>query len=208
MTSATIPTNYERDLIKAARHGDVRSFNRLVEIYQDAAYHTAYRILDNSDAAADATQDAFLAAYRHLNDFRDGSFKAWLLRIVTNACYDFLRARKRRPADSLDDMLSSDDDREPREFVDKREGPEEHAERSELHSLLQIGIRNLPYDQRIVLVLADVQGMSYEEIAVATSSNLGTVKSRLNRARARLRDWLLERQEHLPENFRLPIEQS
>jgi RNA polymerase sigma factor (sigma-70 family) len=208
MTSATVPANYERDLIKAARQGDVRSFNRLVEIYQDAAYHTAYRILDNSDAAADATQDAFLAAYRHLNDFRDGSFKAWLLRIVTNACYDFLRSRKRRPADSLDDMLGSDDEREPREFVDKREGPEEHAERSELHSLLQIGIRNLPDDQRIVLVLADVQGMSYEEIAVATNANLGTVKSRLNRARARLRDWLLERQEHLPENFRLPIEQS
>src|SRR5215510_11742077 len=130
MTSATVPANYERDLIKAARHGDVRSFNRLVEMYQDAAYHTAYRILDNSDAAADATQDAFLAAYRHLNDFRDGSFKAWLLRIVTNACYDFLRSRKRRPADSLEDILNADNDHDPPQFISANEGPEERLIRA------------------------------------------------------------------------------
>ena len=208
MSEAQPPLEYERDLIQSARRGDVQAFNRLVELYQDRAYHTAYRILDNADAAADATQESFLAAYRHLGDFRGGSFNAWLLRIVTNACYDFLRSRKRRPADSLEDMLDSDPDREPPDFVDRREGPAEHTERAELHRLLQLGISQLPDDQRIVLVLADVQGLSYEEIAAATSTNLGTVKSRLNRARLRLRDWLLQRQEHLPENYRLSIEHS
>src|SRR5438105_6209332 len=98
MSTAKTPPDYERELIQSARRGDVRSFNRLVEIYQDSVYYTAVRILNNDDAAADATQETFLAAYRHIADFRDGSFKGWLLRIVTNSCYDFLRARKRRPA--------------------------------------------------------------------------------------------------------------
>ncbi len=196
----------ERELIQSAKRGDLRAFNRLVELYQDALYYTAYRILGDGDSAADTTQEAFISAYKHLKDYRDGSFKAWLLRIVTNACYDYVRARKRRPADSLEDMLNSDEEREPPDFVDSREGPEEHAARAELHRLLQHGISQLPDDQRIVLVLADVQGLSYEEIASATQTNLGTVKSRLNRARLRLRDWLLERQEHLPEQFRLSSE--
>ena len=200
--------NYEEELIQSAKRGDLESFNRLVEIYQDAVYHTAFRILDNSDAAADSAQEAFISAYSHLSAFRGGSFKAWLLRIVTNACYDFLRARKRRPALSLDDMLEADADREPLEFVNGREGPEAHAERAELNRTLQAGLIRLPEDQRVVVVLADIQGLSYDEIAAATGTNLGTVKSRLNRARLRLRDWLLERQEQLPEQYRLPSKQS
>ncbi|MEP7199232.1 MAG: sigma-70 family RNA polymerase sigma factor [Chloroflexota bacterium] len=206
MNTAPAPAPYESELIQSARSGDVRAFNRLVELYQHSVYHTAYRILSNSDAADDATQESFLSAYRHLKDYRGGSFKAWLLRIVTNACYDALRAHKRRPATSLDDMLGGDDEREPPEFINGREGPEAHAERAELQRVLQHGISQLPDDQRIVLVLADVQGLSYEEIAAATHTNLGTVKSRLNRARLRLRDWLLARQEHLPESYRLASE--
>jgi RNA polymerase sigma-70 factor (ECF subfamily) len=196
----------ERDLIRSAQRGDLHAFNQLVETYQDTVYHTAYRILGDSDSAADTTQEAFISAYKHLKDFREGSFRAWLMRIVTNACYDFVRARKRRPADSLEDMLTSDEEREPPDFVDAREGPEDRAQRADMHRLLQQGISELPEDQRIVLVLADVQGFSYEEIATATQANLGTVKSRLNRARLRLRDWLLARQEHLPEQYRLSSE--
>lgn len=199
---------YEDDLIQSAKRGDLQAFNRLVEIYQDAVYHTAYRVLDNSDAAADTAQEAFISAYKHLGAFRGGSFKAWLLRIVTNACYDFLRARKRRPALSLDDMQAAGEDREPLEFVDAREGPEAHAERAELNRTLQAGLSQLPEDQRVVVVLADIQGLSYEEIAAATGTNLGTVKSRLNRARLRLREWLMQRQEHLPEQYRLSSKQS
>ena len=207
MSEAHARQAYEEELIQTARRGDLQSFNRLVEIYQDAVFHTAYRILDNSDAASDATQEAFISAYTHLSTYRGGSFKAWLLRIVTNACYDFLRARKRRPAQSLDDMLGADEDREPMEFVSSREGPETRAERAELNSTLQAGLSRLPEDQRVVVVLADIQGLSYEEIALATGANLGTVKSRLNRARLRLREWLLERQEQLPEQYRLPSKQ-
>jgi len=195
-------TRIESDLIRAAQCGDLRAFNQLVEWHQDAVYHTAYRIVGAADAADDASQDAFISAYKHIREYRGGSFKGWLLRIATNACYDQLRAQKRRPADSIDDLLSRDDDREPADFVNGREGPEQHAERAELNRLLQSGIGALPDDQRIVLVLADVQGLSYEEIAAATGANLGTVKSRLNRARLRLRDWLMERQEHLPPGFR------
>lgn len=195
-------TRLESDLIKAAQRGDRRAFNQLVEWHQDAVYHAAYRIVGTADAADDAAQDTFISAYKHIREYRGGSFKAWLLRIATNACYDQLRAQKRRPADSIDDLLNRDDDREPADFVNGREGPEQHAERAELNRLLQAGISALPDDQRIVLVLADVQGLSYEEIADATGANLGTVKSRLNRARLRLRDWLMERQEHLPPGFR------
>ena len=208
MSEARARPAYEEELIQAARRGDLQSFNRLVEIYQDAVYYTAYRILDNSDAAADTSQEAFISAYSHLSAFRGGSFKAGLLRIVTNACYDFLRARKRRPAQSLDDLIESGEDREPPEFVNGREGPEAHAERAELNRTLQAALSRLPEDQRVVVVLADIQGLSYDEIAAATGTNIGTVKSRLNRARLRLRDWLMERQEHLPERYRLPIKQS
>ena len=199
-------TRIERELIQAARRGDLRAFNRLVEMYQDRVYHIAFRILGDGESAADTTQEAFISAYKHLKDFREGSFQAWLMRIVTNACYDYVRARKRRPADSLEGMLGDDAEREPPDFVDRHEGPEEHAVRAELNRLLQRGISQLPDDQRIVLVLADVQGFSYEEIATATDTNLGTVKSRLNRARLRLRDWLLAHQEHLPEHYRLSSE--
>jgi len=208
MSEARSSQAYEEGLIHAAQRGDLQSFNRLVEIYQDAVYHTAFRILDNSDAAADAAQEAFISAYSHLSSFRGGSLKAWLLRIVTNACYDFLRARKRRPAQSLDDILQANEDREPLEFVNGREGPEAHAERAELNRTLQAALSRLPEDQRVVVVLADIQGLSYDEIAAATGTNLGTVKSRLYRARLRLRDWLMERQEHLPEQYRLPSKQS
>jgi RNA polymerase sigma factor (sigma-70 family) len=208
MTEARARQIYEDELINTARRGDLQAFNRLVEIYQNSVYNTAYRILNNSDAAADSAQESFISAYRHLDAFRGGSFKAWLLRIVTNSCYDFLRAHKRRPAQSLDDMLEAGDDREPPDFVNGREGPEAHAERAELNRILHDGISRLPEDQRIIVVLADVQGLSYDEIASATGTNLGTVKSRLNRARMRLRDWLMERQEHLPEHYRLPSKQS
>ncbi len=201
-----VRTRVERELIRSAQRGDLRAFNQLVEAYQDTVYHTAYRILGDSDSASDTTQEAFISAYKHLKDFREGSFRAWLMRIVTNACYDFVRARKRRPADSLEDLLTGDDEREPPDFVDSREGPEDRAMRADMHRLLQQGISELPEDQRIVLVLADVQGFSYEEIAAATQANLGTVKSRLNRARLRLRDWLLARQEHLPQQYRLSSE--
>jgi RNA polymerase sigma-70 factor (ECF subfamily) len=191
----------EQALIQAACRGELSAFNKLILAYQSLAFNLAYRILGNGDAAEDATQDAFIKAYRNLNQYRGGSFKAWLLRIVTNVCYDQLRHIQRRPTSSLDDM-AMDPDHAGR-LVDHAEQPGAYALRQELGTMIQQGIALLPPDQRTVLVLSDIEGLSYEEIAQVMDTSLGTVKSRLSRARAKMRDFLLERQELLPKHYRL-----
>jgi RNA polymerase sigma-70 factor (ECF subfamily) len=191
----------EIQAIQAAQKGDLAAFNRLVMAYQGMAYNVAYRIVGDADAAADACQEAFLSAFRGIQGFRGGSFKSWLLRIVTNACYDQLRYRGRRPADSLDEM-EDDSEHSPR-LVNGHERPEEYTLRRELNDLIEEGIKTLPPDQRVVLVLSDVQGFAYQEIAEITDTSLGTIKSRLSRARAKLRDYLMEHQELLPAQYRL-----
>lgn len=193
----------EQAMISAAQKGDVPSFNQLVRAYQSLVYHTAFRVLGDGEAASDATQDAFVNAYKNIRSFRGGSFKAWLLRIVTNTCYDQLRAKKRKPTASLDALLVDPDNPAPGLGEAREESPHDFAERQELAHWINKGLQTLPYDQRITLVLSDVDGFAYEEIAVATNTNVGTVKSRLSRARAHLRDFLLEQQELLPDSFRL-----
>ncbi len=195
----------EKALIDAARRGDVSSFNRLVLSYQSMVYNLAYRILGDGDAAADATQDAFISAFKAIGKFRGGSFKAWLLRIVTNACYDQLRFKQRRPTTSLDALLVLESV-PVQPLTDRGELPEEYAVRQELNRAIQVGIGTLPPEQRIALVLSDVQGLSYREIAEATGVSLGTVKSRLSRARGKLRDFLLDQRELLPSRYRLKNE--
>ncbi len=192
----------EQALIAAAQRGDLDAFNQLVIHYQRLAYYVAYRIVSDADAAADATQDAFLRAYRAIGQYRGGSFKAWISRIVTNTCYDQLRVKKRRPTASLEALLVSDPAPGP-SFIDQAESPEAYAERQELGQVIQAGINTLPPDQRVALTLCDVSGMSYREIAEVTRVSLGTVKSRINRARAKLRDYLLAQQELLPAQYRL-----
>ena len=192
----------ERALVAAAQRGDLDAFNQLVIHYQKLAYHVAYRILNDADASADATQDAFLRAYKALDQYRGGSFKAWLLRIVTNTCYDQLRAKRRRPTASLEAVLVTEPVSGPL-FVDHTESPEAYAERQELGRVIQAGINTLLPDQRIALTLRDVAGMDYQEIAEVTRVSLGTVKSRISRARAKLRDHLLAHQELLPAQYRL-----
>jgi RNA polymerase sigma-70 factor (ECF subfamily) len=192
----------DQALAAAAQQGDLDAFNQLVIHYQKLAYHVAYRILSNSDAAADATQDAFLRAYKAINQYRGGSFKAWVLRIVTNTCYDQLRVKQRRPTSSLDALLVTEPAPGP-SLMDQPESPEAYAERQELSRAIQAGINDLPPDQRIALTLRDVAGMPYQEIAEVTRVSLGTVKSRISRARAKLRDYLLAQQELLPAQYRL-----
>ena len=189
-------------VIKDAQKGSIAAFNQLVMAYQGTAYNVAYRVIGNGDAAADACQEAFLKAYQAIKHYRGGSFKSWLLRIVTNTCYDQMRYKSRRPATSLEDMVENSDHAGDK-LVNGSERPEESILRGELSDLIQLGINHLPDDQRVVLVLSDVQGFSYQEIAEIVGQPLGTIKSRLSRGRQRLRDFLLEQQELLPSQYRL-----
>jgi RNA polymerase sigma-70 factor (ECF subfamily) len=192
----------ESFLIQAAKRGDVESFNQIVLSYQDVAYTVAYRIMGEPAAAADATQEAFISAYQKLHQFRGEHFKPWLMRIVTNACYDELRRRQRRPATSLD-VLHDVQPMPGLALHSPQENPEQHAERSELSDAIQDCINDLPDDQRVIAVLSDVEGYVYQEIASITGLPLGTVKSRLSRARNRLRDCLRGVRELLPTEYRL-----
>jgi len=199
----------EAALIREAQRGDLESFNRLVLAYQTQVYNLAYRIFGEADSAADAAQEAFLAAYRSLRGFRGGSFRNWLLRIVTNACYDELRRRKRRPAASLEAMLDSEiepEDDGAASYTSAPVRPETAMERAELSKAIQDCLNRLPDEFRVVAVLADVQGFDYAEISAAAGMPLGTVKSRLARARLRLRDCLQRFRELLPAAYRLEDE--
>ena len=194
----------EQQAIARALAGEVDAFNELVIKYQRLAYSVAYRTLQNEESAADAVQDSFVKAYRALGGFKGGLFKSWLLRIVVNTCYDVLRVQKRYISEPIDDDPSPDGEetRVARQLVDSNESPDEFVERMELSSYIELGIRNLPPDQRLVMVLCDVHGYSYEEIAEITDYPMGTVKSRISRARTKLRDYLLEHPELLPSSFR------
>jgi len=191
----------ERRAIAEAQRGDVQSFNTLVRLYEGRVYNLCYRMLGERESAADATQDAFLSAYRSIRSFRGGSFRSWLLRIATNGCYDVLRARKRRPTVSLDIDADNDHDQSPLQIADDAESPDDVALRRELAGEIQRGLALLPEEQRAVIILSDIEGMAYEEIAQITGANLGTVKSRLSRGRARLRE-VLKAGELLPARYR------
>lgn len=198
----------EPALIHSAQHGDLEAFNRLVLAYQDMIFNQTYRMLGEQDAAADAAQNAFISAYRNIAGFRGGSFKAWLLRIATNTCYDELRRRQRRPTVPLEPVNEDDEEVEsPSWLADPGETPEDAAERLELNRAIQHCLEGLPADFRAVVVLVDIQGLDYQEAAQAIRTPVGTIKSRLARARQRLRDCLLGIRELLPEVYRL-VEES
>ena len=201
----------EPALIQSAQRGDLDAFNTLVLHYQDALFNTALRILGDDDLAADATQDAFLSAFQHLNSYRGGSFKAWLHRTVTNLCYDELRRKKRRPTTPLAPDAARDDGDEmdsPRWLADPHLTPEGQAEANELEHAIQHCLDHLPVEFRAVVVLADIQGLDYTEVAAALRAPLGTIKSRLARARIRLQECLQGFAELLPAAFRLQEERS
>jgi len=199
----------EEHLIQAAQQGDLEAFNRLVLSYQGLAYNVAVRLLNDPPAAEDATQEAFLSAYRHLRSYRGGSFKAWLLRIVTNGCYDELRRQQRRPQTALEpDNPDGDEPANPGWLADPGESPQQLAERAELNRAIQRCLNQLETEFRTAVVLVDVQGMDYGEAALVMKRPLGTVKSRLARARTRLQICLQGFAELLPERFRLDHEGS
>ena len=188
------------DLVGRSRQGDLAAFNCLVERYQTGVYNLCLRLMGSQAPAEDAAQEAFIAAYKNLERFHGGSFRAWLFRIAANACYDEMRRRKARPASSLDRTAAEGG--RPFEPPDASATMEEHAANVELREALESALRTLPEGQRLAVILCDVQGFDYAEIAVAMNVSLGTVKSRINRARTRLRTMLMERRELLPDSIR------
>ncbi len=194
-------------LIGLARDGDLNAFNRLVLEYQNMAFNLAARMLGDDDAAEDVTQTAFLSAYRSLDSFRGGSFRAWVMRMVSNACYDELRRRKRRPTVSLEPVNDDDEEIEsPAWLADDAPSPENQLEQAELEQALQTCLQGLPEEFREVVLMVDVEGLDYQEVSQATGKPLGTVKSRLARARLKMRDCLRQYWELLPSVFRLDDE--
>jgi RNA polymerase sigma-70 factor (ECF subfamily) len=190
----------EPDLTARGRTGDLDAFNVLVERYQRPLYNLCLRLLASPEAAEDATQDAFIHAFRSISTYRGGSFRAWLFRIGANACYDEMRRRRARPALSLDEPRG--EEQQTIDVAGHDPTPDEHLERVELAAVLQEALAGLPPDQRLAIVLADVQGFDYSEIAVAMECSLGTVKSRISRGRAQLRVILQARGELLPSRLR------
>jgi RNA polymerase sigma-70 factor (ECF subfamily) len=174
--------------IALAKQGDVSSFNRLVERYQMRAYNLSLRLLRDHDEALDACQESFIKAWKKLRDFKGGSFKAWILKIVVNSCRD--QQRKKKPTLPLDMDISS-----------SATSVEEEVLQHELGQEILKGLSCLNFAERSAVTLFDIEGLSYQEVAEVMSCPLGTVKSRLSSGRRKLRDFLLK-SELLPSRFR------
>jgi RNA polymerase sigma-70 factor (ECF subfamily) len=178
-------------MVDAARMGDDRAFGNLIEVYRSAAERLAQQILHTEEAAADAVQEALIKAHRAMGRFQDGNFRSWFLRIVTNTCYDHLRRQKRRQAVSLDELT----EQAGVDYVTGAEiisdDPEKLVLQNESMRVLLSAIEELPAWHRNVVLLVDVQGYDYNEAAEILNLPLGTVKSRLSRARSALRDELV-----------------
>ncbi|MBC8103202.1 MAG: sigma-70 family RNA polymerase sigma factor [Cytophagales bacterium] len=181
----------ERALIERSRRGEIAAFDQLVRAYEKSVYNTAYRLAGSYDDAADIAQEAFVRAWNNLKSFRgDSAFSTWLYRIVTNVFLDDRKRKRARPQRSLDEAVALDESSVTRQFEGGAPGPEEMAEGAERRMVLERAIQSLPDAQRIVIVLYHSQGLSYDEIAEITNLPMGTVKSKLNRARLALRDRL------------------
>ncbi len=193
----------ESVLLSSAAKGDLQAFNDLVLKYQDLVYNVSRGILGNADAAQDATQETFIRAFQHLDGFRGGSFRCWLLRIATHACYDVLRTLNRHPSVQLipEDEDGSEMDSAPW-LADPRLSPEAETEKNEFLQTLYRWIDELPVAYRTVITLVDLNGLGYDEAAQALGCPMGTIKSRLARARLLIKARLF-RDPHFASDLRL-----
>jgi len=182
-------------LIERALDGELEAFNEIVAIYQDYLFALVVRVVGDRDSAADAVQEAFFSCYRNLNRFRGDSFRSWLTRIALNAATDVLRQRKRRPSEPYPEW--EDDAWQPP--ADAADNPERQAMRRNASRVLAVALQQITDDQRQAIVLYDVEGYDYQEIADMTGAALGTVKSRIHRGRLALRELLGEEMELLRE---------
>ena len=196
----------ENTLIKSAQHGDMDAFNELVLHYQNLLYRIALRIVRDECIAEDAVQEAMIHAFRHIKSFRGGNFKSWLARVTVNAVYDELRRGKRHNGIPLELYTNEGDEIESPDWMqDPASGPEDRAEQSELQRALHSCIKSLVPDYRLMVILVDMEGMSYEEAAYVAHVPVGTVKSRLARARMQLRNSLQSYQNLLPAIYQMEM---
>ena len=196
----------ETTLIEDAQRGDMDSFNQLVLKYQDMMYRISLRILNDESSADDATQNAMIQAFRNIKSFRGGSFRSWLARVTVNASYDEMRRWRRQPSLSFEQVNSDGDEIESLPWMmDLSAGPEERYDSVELRDALQQCVKALNSDYRLVVVLVDVEGMSYEEVARVANIPVGTVKSRLARARGQLRKSLQSYRGLLPAAYQVGV---
>ena len=196
----------ETSLIEAAQRGDLEAFNQLVLKFQDMMYRIALRTLNDEAGADDATQNAMIQAFRNIKSFRGGSFRSWLARVTVNASYDEMRRWRRQPSVSLEQVNSDGEEIESLPWmIDLADGPEDQFASTELRGAIQAWVKSLIPDYRLVVVLVDVEGMSYEEAARIADLPVGTVKSRLARARGQLRKTLQSYQNMLPRAYRVEM---
>lgn len=181
---------HEREWLRLAAEGDMQAFEALVSAYEGKLYHLAFRYLGNREDAEDAVQEIFLRVFRFLGTFQQqSSFSTWIYRIGVNVCRDIYLQKIRR----REQPMEQGEDGEPAQDIpDTRYTPEEQAERQELRELVWQGLLSLPQAQKEILLLRDMQGLTYEEIAETLSLGLGTVKSRIARARENLHKKLLQ----------------
>lgn len=177
-------------LVEQAKRGDVDAFEQLIGQHEKRVFNYAYRLTGNREDASDIAQEAFIRVYTSLSEFRgDASFTTWLYRIVHNACLDEIRKRQRQKFTSIDEPVALGDDQPlGKQLPGTEDGPEQALERVEIQRAVQESIQTLDEEFRAVIVMREIQGHSYNEIADALQINLGTVKSRLNRARTALKE--------------------
>jgi RNA polymerase sigma-70 factor (ECF subfamily) len=203
LQSANVP---EKTLIRAAQRGDLESFNLLILRYQSLLFGIALRLLNDEDAAADAVQEGLISAFRRFDTFRGDSLRSWLARVVVNACYDEMRKKRRQHSVPLEQFNSNGEEIETSYWlIDPESDPELQFEASELGSAIQSSLDKLQPIYRLMLVLVDVEGLSYEEAALAAHIPVGTVKSRLARARLQMQKSLQVAGELLPASYRMEL---
>jgi RNA polymerase sigma-70 factor, ECF subfamily len=187
----------EMELVHSCQKGDISSFDQLMERYEKKVYALCFRMTGQRDDAADLAQEAFLKAFRALPSFKGRStFSTWLFRIVTNTCLDERRRQGRWPAQvSLDKPLETASGELALALPADGPDPLQSALEAELNEEIQKLLQLLPEEQRLIVVMRDLEGYSYEEISTILQTSMGTVKSRLNRARSRLRQLYLRREE-------------
>lgn len=186
----------EKGLIEQCRNGDVAAFENLVLLYEKKVFNVAYRILGNKDDASEIAQEVFVKVFVSINQFKGkSSFSTWIYRITVNMCLDEIRKRKKASIIYINEGISLDDGEVEMQIAADAPGPDEMAELSELQRTVTKAILLLSEEQRTVIILRDIQGLSYKEIAEIIKCPSGTVKSRVNRARAALKHILEELKE-------------